>query len=291
MKTRILVAIPIALLVIAAIFVQGWLLAAFAVVLGIGAQFEIVRALSGTKGRPVAVISYVFALLMAILFVADFGMPEEYSMRWLDGWMILACLVAAAIAAFAWAMRSAKYSFESVLTTVFTLVYPQMFVVCYYVMILSATGYSGTRGYALTVLSQLMLFIPPVFSDTLAYFWGRKFGKTRLAPVISPKKTVAGSVAGVVGGLTGAVILWTVFENAGLYRPTFGPVVYACLGAVLAAVSQIGDLAASYLKRSVDLKDFGHLLPGHGGIMDRVDSTMFVMPLVALFVAVGWIGL
>lgn len=292
MKTRILVAIPITLLVLGAVFIQSWFLAVFAVILSLSAQYEAVRALRSSSFPPIPWVSVVFAAAAACLFLMDFGSSPASSMAWLDGSTVLALFIALAIAAFISAMRSRKYTFESVEATVFTMVYPQLFMMCFYLLILQAARTADGLRYVQTILSLLMLFIPPVFSDTLAYFWGRKFGRTKLAPVISPKKTVAGSVAGIVGGAAGAVVLWSVINAIGWPRIqlAFGWAAYVAMGAALAALSQVGDLAASYLKRSVDIKDFGRLLPGHGGVMDRIDSTMFVMPLAALFSSFGWLS-
>lgn len=292
MKTRILVAIPIAVLVLCAVFVQGWVLALFAVALSLLAQYEVVHALEASPAPPVPWASMAFAAATALLFMLDFGTSPENSMAWLTAEAVLACFIALTILSFITAMQSVKYSFESIPATVFTFAYPQLFLVCFYLLILAGQRVFGGLSYAQTVLYILMLFIPPVFSDTLAYFWGRKFGRTKLAPVISPKKTVAGSVAGIVAGGAGAVILWWVMSSvgSGQFVLATGAAAYAGMGASLAVLSQIGDLAASYLKRSVDLKDFGNLLPGHGGVMDRIDSTMFIMPLVWLFAVLGWVG-
>jgi len=110
-------------------------------------------------------------------------------------------------------------------------------------------------------------------SDSCAYFSGISFGKHKLYPAISPNKSIEGAVGGLLGGVFAAWIvhLW-FFPELTLLDCVF-------LGAGLGAVSQIGDLFESMLKRSYDVKDSGTLIPGHGGILDRLDSLLFAYPL------------
>jgi phosphatidate cytidylyltransferase len=108
-------------------------------------------------------------------------------------------------------------------------------------------------------------------SDTAAYFVGRKFGKTKLAPRISPKKTIEGSAGGLAASVVGALIL-------SFFLPGLGPLDAVALGILGGAAGQAGDLLMSVLKRSSGVKDSGGILPGHGGILDRVDALVFTAP-------------
>lgn len=117
-------------------------------------------------------------------------------------------------------------------------------------------------------------------SDTCALFAGMAFGKHKLAPVVSPKKTVEGAVGGVVGAT--ALMLLVVFlmnQYAGLHIHYAGA---AVMGAVGAVIGQVGDLSFSIIKRQTGIKDYGHIFPGHGGVLDRFDSVIFVAPVVDL---------
>lgn len=117
-------------------------------------------------------------------------------------------------------------------------------------------------------------------SDTFAYFAGRFFGKHKLAPVISPKKTVEGAVGGVLGGIICVLIFTIILDMTfGFALPYWAA---AVLGAVGAAIGQIGDLSFSVIKRQTGIKDYGHIFPGHGGVLDRFDSVIFVAPVVEL---------
>ncbi len=115
----------------------------------------------------------------------------------------------------------------------------------------------------------LVLFLSTVVSDTAQYYAGRRFGRRPLSPVISPKKTVEGAVGGVLA--TAAVMPWL----GGWGLPGAGGVALALVGAALAVVGIVGDLFESQLKRSAGVKDSSALLPGHGGVLDRVDSLLF----------------
>ena len=129
----------------------------------------------------------------------------------------------------------------------------------------------------------LLAFILPWVSDTFAYFTGYFFGRHKLIPEISPKKTVEGAVGGVVFGAVGAVVYGiAVGKLSGLSPDYFS---LAVVGALAAALSQCGDLIASAVKRAYDLKDYGNLLPGHGGIMDRFDSTVITASAMYLLIS------
>ncbi len=120
-----------------------------------------------------------------------------------------------------------------------------------------------------------------VFTDTFAYFTGVKLGKHKLCPKISPKKTVEGAVGGVLGALVINVIALAVSNQWLFHRPIPIPLwAMAIFSVVLSVISMFGDLSASTIKRNFGIKDFGNIIPGHGGIMDRMDSISFVTPVV-----------
>lgn len=124
-----------------------------------------------------------------------------------------------------------------------------------------------------------MIFLASWVSDTCAYFVGRMLGKKKLAPVLSPKKTVEGSLGGIIGSaVLSAVYGLLMCINVG--EPYFIIAIFAVIGAAGSAISQIGDLAASGIKRNYEIKDYGNLIPGHGGILDRFDSVIITAPIV-----------
>lgn len=128
----------------------------------------------------------------------------------------------------------------------------------------------------------ILPFLAAFISDAFALFAGMAFGKHKLAPELSPKKTVEGAI----GGLAGAVV-FTVLYGAllhGVFRFQVDYLRLALYGGLGSVVSQLGDLSFSYIKREYGIKDFGNLLPGHGGILDRFDSVIFCAPLIELLI-------
>jgi phosphatidate cytidylyltransferase len=127
-----------------------------------------------------------------------------------------------------------------------------------------------------------LVFFPLVVTwvvDTAAMFGGRAIGGPKLAPTVSPGKTRSGSVAGVVGGrVVAPLFAWLVFPRVGLGIPLWQ---LLAIAAVLGVIGQAGDLAESLFKREAGVKDSSHLIPGHGGVLDRLDSLYFVVPAAA----------
>lgn len=125
------------------------------------------------------------------------------------------------------------------------------------------------------------VFIGSCLSDTFAYFTGVYFGKHKLAPVISPKKTIEGAIGAVLGTIVsflvyGLIVIWSTDCSVNF-------LMMILMGAVCSVFAQLGDLSASIIKREYEIKDFGTVFPGHGGFLDRLDSILFVAPVVYLF--------
>ena len=135
---------------------------------------------------------------------------------------------------------------------------------------------SLTQPLTLRLSSKLLLmfFAMVIFADTGAYYTGRLIGRHKLAPRISPGKTIEGVVGGLVAAIAAGPLSRIVFFHE-------IPIVHAIvLGALIGVLGPVGDLAESMLKRGADVKDSGKLLPGHGGMLDRVDSILFCAPLL-----------
>ncbi len=139
--------------------------------------------------------------------------------------------------------------------------------------------YLTREGFAHGKYLVWFVFLCSWGSDTCAYAVGVLFGKHKMTPKLSPKK----SVEGAVGGIVGAALLFVLYTHFAVNRysqASLSLLLVAALGAAGAVVSMIGDLAASAIKRDHDIKDYGKLIPGHGGIMDRFDSVIIAAPLV-----------
>ena len=126
--------------------------------------------------------------------------------------------------------------------------------------------------------AALLLIVTVTISDSLQYYSGRTLGRHLLAPVISPKKTIEGAL----GGFAGAVLSLAVIGY--WWLPQMGLTARVVLGLAVAAVGIVGDLFESLLKRSVDMKDASAIIPGHGGVLDRIDALLFAAPVYYVFV-------
>ena len=178
---------------------------------------------------------------------------------------------------------------QDLFATVFVLVYPILFISLAWIL---------TFRYS-AVYAVLFAVFLPVGADTFAYWFGSMIGGKKLCPTISPKKTVAGFVGGILGGMTVSVLFFLFFEyfavlpNCGYVPFTDAAwksaLIYLAIGLVGAFAGQLGDLAASRLKRALGIKDFGKIFPGHGGVMDRFDSiiTGIVVLLISFSIIYG----
>lgn len=136
-----------------------------------------------------------------------------------------------------------------------------------------AVSQSAHGGFVLPII-----FLGSWITDSAAYFCGSFFGKHKLIPKVSPKKTVEGSVGGVI--FCGLFCAAYGFLIAQMTELTVNYAALIITGLILSVVSQIGDLNASYIKRTHDIKDFGNIFPGHGGMLDRFDSAIAVTPVL-----------
>ena len=162
-----------------------------------------------------------------------------------------------------------KYRAEQVMCAFFCVAYaPVMLSFIYLVRVLPYGIYT-----------VWMIFISSWICDTCAYLSGMLLGKHKLAPVLSPKKSVEGAIGGIVGSaLVGALYGYFIVEAVISEQQITW--IFVLISAVGAIVSQVGDLAASAIKRNHEIKDYGKLIPGHGGVMDRFDSVIFTAPMI-----------
>ncbi|MBD5398653.1 phosphatidate cytidylyltransferase [bacterium] len=138
--------------------------------------------------------------------------------------------------------------------------------------------------YFLDVFSLIYIFVITIFTDSGAYFIGGLVGGPKLCPKISPKKTISGAIGGILCAFAfGTTFLIGIAWFVGDY---FGSIyVLALLTIILSIISQMGDLFESWLKRLNNIKDSSNIIPGHGGVLDRFDSILFVAPVMALIIA------
>ena len=146
-----------------------------------------------------------------------------------------------------------------------------------------AIGLLDSEPRSLQLYLLLMMFAVPILGDTFAYVVGSNVGGPKLCPLISPNKTISGAIGGLLGSVLGAVVVGRLF-HAFVPAVTFPPMWAELLvGLVGGAAAQMGDLFASMIKRHCKIKDFGHLFPGHGGMLDRLDSIIFTAIIIYCF--------
>ncbi len=259
MKSRIITGVALTLLVIAVLLLSHFPIVLNIAIACLSAQsiFEFYRATSADK-KPIKYISYAIALLVSF-------MPHKIPPH-----MILALLVMS-IGIFGYLMcRVQKMQAIN-----------KPLSVCLAMIILAffkTVSYIRTESGGIYLLAFAIVI--PILTDTGAYFIGRSIGKHKFAPNISPNKTVEGSIGGTLTALIFTASLAAFLDGLNLISVNYGWLVLYT--AVISIIGQFGDLAFSSVKRIVGIKDYGKLLPGHGGILDRVDSILFALPTAYL---------
>lgn len=267
MKQRILSGAVIVVVAALLLYFHGWYLAGAVVVFSLISQYEMIHSFRQAGIRTVAPVLYAFAAL-ALPIYYFYGLSAVFVMQ-----MFAVSLVFVAAILF----NNKRFDFDSISASIFTLYYPQMFYIFFY-MILFVEKPDGSWDMELSRLMLLVAIAASAGTDTAAYFVGSFCGKKKLCPDISPKKTVEGSLGGLVGGVVAVQIVAILFDNGRVHL-----VEYLIFSFMLSVLAQIGDLAASLIKRKLGVKDYGKLIPGHGGIMDRLDSILFILPVVYMF--------
>ena len=267
MKSRLLVsAVGVPLIFWVVLWAPMWVFAAFLAALSAIAAWELMRCVGAGRHRGLCAASVV---------CAAFSVAFVYVNAYIYGELV----VVYAMGVFAYAVcRGGAVRFQQIMAAMFA-----MFVIPY------AFG-SFLRLYALG-LHRAFLLLPLLFSfgsDTGAFFAGRAFGKHKLAPRVSPHKTVEGAVGGLAGNALGGVIFALVMNLAFGYSISYGGIILA--GVVCSVVAQLGDLSFSLIKREFGIKDYGHIFLAHGGVLDRFDSVLFVAPVLGIVMPLVGLG-
>lgn len=259
LKQRVMTGAGLAFGIVAALLLSGhfWFLKTVSVILSLMAAYELCQAGGYLKNK-----AFLFSTMAAAVFFALFGSPK------LAGIVLLLALMGAI-----YLMRQ----IQNVKTVPEWMILLVASVSAYFFGFLTEIR-SQPKGFIL--LTTVILI--PVITDIGAYFFGKLFGKHKLAPVISPKKTWEGSVGGTVSAVVLLALAAWILEQSGYVLVNMQYWVNYLL--IASCVSQLGYLSFSTIKRIAGIKDYGTLLPGHGGILDRFDSLLVVIPFTVFVI-------
>jgi len=255
-KTRLFSGIILIILMLLFIIPGGNLLLFGVAFLALVAMMEILRIAKVNK-MPLGWLGYVAVFLIYVLLYLN-------RIEKLVPLLVIYLIAVMAV----YVVSFPKYKAEQVLYAAFGFLYAGL-LISYVYQVRELPG---------GAFSVWLIFIAAWGSDTCAYCAGMLFGKHKAFPVLSPKKSWEGCIGGVVGAALIAVIYCFVMNQ--WFGQSFFAVQYALVCACGSVISQVGDLAASAIKRNNDIKDYGRLIPGHGGVLDRFDSVIFVAPIV-----------
>jgi phosphatidate cytidylyltransferase len=271
---RVLFALVGAPLTIALIYFGGWILAtALGIIAALGA-WELYRMTAAAGNEPLDTAGIVIAATVPLMVHATY--LGVFRVTVTVAVMIFLALAAGVI----WARGTTRKPLVSLALTATGIIYPALVTYMYPIRY---------HDYAVGPLAGTVLLMLPITltwaTDTGAYFVGRAIGRHKLIPSVSPAKTVEGAIGGVLMAIIVAwlYVLFVLKPFAQLSMLPVGLTVFAIL---IAIVAQIGDLAESLFKRDAGVKDSSRLLPGHGGILDRFDSLLFVLPVA--YVLLGY---
>ena len=272
MKTRIITAIAAitVILVPCFIFLHTFVLPLIMGLFSAIAVYEIIKA-TGGKNKIILAVSCITAAAVPFLFHFDISIP----------FMPVAIIYVLAYLIIMVPMHKTT-SFNDIVTALFaTATVPfsiSVFVMLRDVYITAPDKFSKSSGVFLILFAMFSAWM----TDTFAYFTGKFLGKNKLCPNVSPNKTIEGAVGGVIGNIIASTVMFIIFDKFFFTVHTFVWWQIIIISAVLSVISMFGDLSASLIKRNHGIKDFGNIFPGHGGVMDRIDSCLFVLPALYL---------
>lgn len=251
MKTRIISAIIGFSLLLLLVLLGGTVLNIAILIVSLIGLYEFNRAVRNIEGmNPILSVNYVFTVCLFLLNYTD-----KVSINFLIFLYIIITL--------SFLVFGKKHLFNDIPITILGGLYIPFFF--YHMYLLNDSIYIW------------IVFIAAFATDTFAYFAGVFFGKHKLCPEISPKKTIEGSIGGILGCVISIVIFSFIFKLDNILK-------MAILSIVVSIMSQVGDLTASRIKRTAGVKDYGDLMPGHGGVLDRFDSILFTTPIVYYYI-------
>lgn len=251
------------------ILLQGWTLRIVLLLISVVSLHEMFAALKAAGMNAVRWPAFLFAVLACLqqafldrlFFMGDSPLLIAF----------ILCVIAGIISV----VFIGKPDYTGMIATVFPILYPGLL----YAFLMKLQDLDGR---AVSTMALTMAVVVPSANDMFALFVGKAIGKRKLAPEISPHKTVEGSMAGLIASVVFSVavpyliVRADVLMNSAQGAVTLAPWwLFALFGLIIGALSQVGDLFASLIKRHCGIKDYGKIFPGHGGMMDRLDAILF----------------
>ena len=256
-KQRLISGIVLVILAVVTLYFGSFVTLCVTAVISLMGVFELLRVI-GKETSPLAVTVYTGTILYYILLLLEM---DPYVVP-----LMLAVLIALLTV---YVFTFPRYAIADVAISFFSLFYVTLMLACIYRIRSLQDG-----GFLI-----VLVFLSAWGNDTLAYCAGRLFGKHKMSPVLSPKKTIEGAIGGVLGaGLLG--VLYGLFASRYINSEMPLWLVFGIVCLVGGMISIVGDLAASAIKRNYDVKDYSNLIPGHGGILDRFDSIIITAPII-----------
>lgn len=256
----------------------GIYLQALTLILSLFGMYEFYKVIRNEKINPISIVGYILCIIYYIILSNN-----------LEFKYIMFIFTVAVFIMFCIPTLNTKYNFIDISVTMLGFIYVAMFFSFIVLVNLKAVTISNHQ-IAIGKYFVWLIFIASWMCDTTAYYSGRylgKNGKHKLCPKVSPKKTVEGSLGGLIGSILSCLLFGylinTYVRDINLLHINL--VHYAVIGLLCGVFSQFGDLAASSIKRYVKVKDYSNLIPGHGGILDRFDSILFSAVIVYYYVS------
>ncbi|WP_022747995.1 phosphatidate cytidylyltransferase [Lachnobacterium bovis] len=257
-KTRLISGIILVLLSIILITTGGDLLLFSTMAISLVGMFELYRIFE-IQNKLLGFVGYA----SAVAFYSNF--------KWhFVSDVVLIFMVTMILTMFVYVFTYPKYKANQVSMSFFGI---------FYVAVMLSYVYQIRNQVNNGLYIAFLIFICSWGCDTCAYCAGKLFGKHKMSPKLSPKKSIEGAVGGVLGTVVLTVIYTSIFKNK-MCSDTREIIILAAVSAIAALVSMVGDLTASAIKRNYDVKDYGKLIPGHGGILDRFDSMIITAPII-----------
>ena len=259
-KTRLISGIILVIIALATIISGSWILFFTLLVVSLIGMRELYKVMkvSDEHVTVLELVGYLGAVLYYIAMKADFG-----------NYGTMAIIISMILILFVYVFGYPKYHAEQVMAAFFGF---------FYVAVMLSYVYQ-IRTLERGLYLAFLVFLCSWGCDTCAYCVGMLIGKHKMSPKLSPKKSVEGAVGGVAGAALLTALYCFIFRSP-MHLERGEIVILAVIAAIAGLISMVGDLTASAIKRNYDIKDYGKLIPGHGGILDRFDSMIITAPII-----------